>query len=552
MSETSNTLGRTGSRDVILDVQSLQVCFADQAVVDDVSLQISRGETYVLLGESGSGKSITSTSIMRLLPNSAQITQGQIVLDGVDLLRLPESQMRAVRGGKIGMIFQEPQTSLNPVMTIGDQIAESVQWHQKLTGHPLRERVIALLEAVGIVNPEQRYDEYPHQFSGGMKQRVMIAIALAGEPELLIADEPTTALDVTIQAQVLDLLNSLKERLNMAMLFITHDLGVAAKMADKIGVMRSGKLLEQGCAADFFKGPQHAYSQELFAALPSWEKREIADRLHPVQSDDSIILEVHDLDVHFPIKRGFFKRTVGHVRAVNGISMQLKAGRTIAMVGESGSGKTTFGKGILQLVKPTAGRVLFQGEELTQLSSKAMRARRSEIQIVFQDPYSSMNPRMIVGDIIEEGMIAQGVGGSKNQRVARVEALLEEVGLEASHRLRYPHEFSGGQRQRICIARALAVEPRLIICDEPTSALDVSVQAQILELLKRLQSQMGLTYLFITHNLAVVEYIAHEVAVMYQGEIVEYGSVEQVMCDPQHTYTQQLLAAVPRLVSESS
>lgn len=552
MSETSNTLGRTGSRDVILDVQSLQVCFADQAVVDDVSLQISRGETYVLLGESGSGKSITSTSIMRLLPNSAQITQGQIVLDGVDLLRLPESQMRAVRGGKIGMIFQEPQTSLNPVMTIGDQIAESVQWHQKLTGQALRERVIALLEAVGIVNPEQRYDEYPHQFSGGMKQRVMIAIALAGEPELLIADEPTTALDVTIQAQVLDLLNSLKERLNMAMLFITHDLGVAAKMADKIGVMRSGKLLEQGCAADFFKGPQHAYSQELFAALPSWEKREIADRLHPVQSDDSIILEVHDLDVHFPIKRGFFKRTVGHVRAVNGISMQLKAGRTIAMVGESGSGKTTFGKGILQLVKPTAGRVLFQGEELTQLSSKAMRARRSEIQIVFQDPYSSMNPRMIVGDIIEEGMIAQGVGGSKNQRVARVEALLEEVGLEASHRLRYPHEFSGGQRQRICIARALAVEPRLIICDEPTSALDVSVQAQILELLKRLQSQMGLTYLFITHNLAVVEYIAHEVAVMYQGEIVEYGSVEQVMRDPQHTYTQQLLAAVPRLVSESS
>lgn len=552
MSETSNTLGRTGSRDVILDVQSLQVCFADQAVVDDVSLQISRGETYVLLGESGSGKSITSTSIMRLLPNSAQITQGQIVLDGVDLLRLPESQMRAVRGGKIGMIFQEPQTSLNPVMTIGDQIAESVQWHQKLTGHPLRERVIALLEAVGIVNPEQRYDEYPHQFSGGMKQRVMIAIALAGEPELLIADEPTTALDVTIQAQVLDLLNALKERLNMAMLFITHDLGVAAKMADQIGVMRSGKLLEQGCAADFFKGPQHAYSQELFAALPSWEKREIADRLHPVQSDDSIILEVHDLDVHFPIKRGFFKRTVGHVRAVNGISMQLKAGRTIAMVGESGSGKTTFGKGILQLVKPTAGRVLFQGEELTQLSSKAMRARRSEIQIVFQDPYSSMNPRMIVGDIIEEGMIAQGVGGSKNQRVARVEALLEEVGLEASHRLRYPHEFSGGQRQRICIARALAVEPRLIICDEPTSALDVSVQAQILELLKRLQSEMGLTYLFITHNLAVVEYIAHEVAVMYQGEIVEYGSVEQVMRDPQHTYTQQLLAAVPRLVSESS
>lgn len=552
MSETSNTLGRTGSRDVILDVQSLQVCFADQAVVDDVSLQISRGETYVLLGESGSGKSITSTSIMRLLPNSAQITQGQIVLDGVDLLRLPESQMRAVRGGKIGMIFQEPQTSLNPVMTIGDQIAESVQWHQKLTGQALRERVIALLEAVGIVNPEQRYDEYPHQFSGGMKQRVMIAIALAGEPELLIADEPTTALDVTIQAQVLDLLNALKERLNMAMLFITHDLGVAAKMADKIGVMRSGKLLEQGCAADFFKGPQHAYSQELFAALPSWEKREIADRLHPVQSDDSIILEVHDLDVHFPIKRGFFKRTVGHVRAVNCISMQLKAGRTIAMVGESGSGKTTFGKGILQLVKPTAGRVLFQGEELTQLSSKAMRARRSEIQIVFQDPYSSMNPRMIVGDIIEEGMIAQGVGGSKNQRVARVEALLEEVGLEASHRLRYPHEFSGGQRQRICIARALAVEPRLIICDEPTSALDVSVQAQILELLKRLQSQMGLTYLFITHNLAVVEYIAHEVAVMYQGEIVEYGSVEQVMRDPQHTYTQQLLAAVPRLVSESS
>ncbi len=534
-------------QDTILSIDNLRIEFASEAVVDGVSLQIKRGETYVLLGESGSGKSITSMSVMRLLPNAAKITSGQVLLEGEDLLRISEAAMRKVRGGKVGMIFQEPQTSLNPVMSIGDQIAESVRWHKKLKGQALRGRVIELLHAVGIVDAERRYDEFPHQFSGGMKQRVMIAIALAGEPELLIADEPTTALDVTIQAQVLDLLNDLKSRLNMAILFITHDLGVAAKMADQIGVMYAGKLVEQGPAKAFFNAPQHAYSQRLFDALPSRIKRNHDDRFNSLSEDEDVILQVTDMDVHFPIKKGFFKRTVGHVRAVNNVSMTLKKGRTIAMVGESGSGKTTFGKGILQLVKPTNGEVIFDGVDLTNLSAKAMRARRSDIQIVFQDPYSSMNPRMIVGDIIEEGMVAQGIGGDKRSRIERVEDLLAQVGLDAEHRLRYPHEFSGGQRQRICIARALAVEPRLIICDEPTSALDVSVQSQILQLLKQLQADMGLTYLFITHNLGVVEYIAHEVAVMYHGDIVEYGDVDQVMHHPQHEYTKKLLSAVPLL-----
>ncbi len=531
--------------DVLLEISDLKVSFGSTAVVDEIGFTINRGETFVLLGESGSGKSITAMAIMRLLPNAATINSGKVLLDGEDLLQLPESEMRGIRGGKVGMIFQEPQTSLNPVMTIGDQIGESLSWHKKLKGKTARARVIELLDAVGIAEADRRYGEYPHQFSGGMKQRVMIAMALAGEPELLIADEPSTALDVTIQAQVLELLLKLQKERNMAILFITHDLGVASKMADQVGVMYAGKIVENAPRDQFFKKPEHPYSQKLFDALPSKIKRDQEEQNQQIDQDRSVLLEVKNLDVHFPIRTGFFKRVTGHVRAVNDVSMTLERGQTIAMVGESGSGKTTFGKGILQLIRPTNGSVMFDGVDLAKLSPAELRKRRTDIQIVFQDPYSSMNPRMIVSDIIEEGMIAQKIGKTKQDRIKRVEELLEQVGLEKEFRLRYPHEFSGGQRQRICIARALAVDPKLIICDEPTSALDVSVQSQILTLLKDLQNRLGLTYLFITHNLGVVEYIAHKVAVMYQGEIVEYGDVDQVLYAPEHAYTQKLLAAIP-------
>ncbi len=531
--------------DILLEISDLKVSFGSTPVVDEIGFTINRGETFVLLGESGSGKSISAMVIMRLLPNTATINSGKVLLDGEDLLQLPESEMRSIRGGKVGMIFQEPQTSLNPVMTIGDQIAESLTWHKKLKGKSARARVIELLDAVGISDADRRYGEYPHQFSGGMKQRVMIAMALAGEPELLIADEPSTALDVTIQAQVLELLLKLQKERNMAILFITHDLGVASKMADQVGVMYAGKIVENAPRDQFFKKPEHPYSQELFDALPSKIKRDQEERNQKVDQDKSVLLEVKNLDVHFPIRTGFFKKVTGHVRAVNDVSMTLERGQTIAMVGESGSGKTTFGKGILQLIRPTNGSVIFDGVDLAKLSPAELRKRRTDIQIVFQDPYSSMNPRMIVSDIIEEGMIAQKIGKTKKDRIKRVEELLEQVGLEKEFRLRYPHEFSGGQRQRICIARALAVDPKLIICDEPTSALDVSVQSQILTLLKDLQNRLGLTYLFITHNLGVVEYIAHKVAVMYQGEIVEYGDVDQVLYAPEHAYTQKLLAAIP-------
>ena len=535
----------------LLEISDLTVSFGSSNVVDGINLIINRGETFVLLGESGCGKSISAMSIMRLLPNAARIKSGCILLEGKDLLQLSESAMRKIRGGKVGMIFQEPQTSLNPVMTIGAQIAESLRVHEKLKDASgsisAKSRVIDLLNAVGITEPDRRYNEFPHQFSGGMKQRVMIAMALAGEPELLIADEPSTALDVTIQAQVLELLLKLQKDLNMAILFITHDLGVASKMADHVGVMYDGKIVETASRDQFFKAPAHAYSQKLFAALPSKIKREREEQNQSLPQGKGVLLEVQNLDVHFPIRSGFFKRVTGHVKAVNNISMTLERGQTVAMVGESGSGKTTFGKGVLQLIKPTNGSVIFEGTDLAHLTASKLRKYRSDIQIVFQDPYSSMNPRMIVGDIIEEGMIAQDIGKTRQERLQRVEELLEQVGLEKEYRLRYPHEFSGGQRQRICIARALAVDPKLIICDEPTSALDVSVQSQILTLLKDLQNRLGLTYLFITHNLGVVEYIAHQVAVMYQGEIVEYGDVAQVLYEPQHAYTQKLLAAVPAI-----
>ncbi|HKK14719.1 MAG TPA: ABC transporter ATP-binding protein [Gammaproteobacteria bacterium] len=593
--------------------------------VDGVSFEMRRGETFALLGESGCGKSMTALSIMRLLPEpNGRIAGGRVELDGQDLLDLPEVQMRRVRGGRIAMIFQEPMTSLNPVLTVGRQIDEAVREHKGLKGAAARRRVLELLEAVGIPDPPMRYGEYPHQLSGGMKQRVMIAIALAGEPDLLIADEPTTALDVTIQAEVLELIRGLQQDMGMAVLLITHDLGVVAQVAQRVAVMYAGQLVEVADRDQFFSAPRHPYSQKLFASLPDMSKRDqplraiagnvpalnraftgcrFAPRCHrawdtceaveprwigsrtgqgvrchladsqlaarapeaPAEAPSDqgasaggrrragtgTLLEVEDLKVHFPIQRGVFKRTVGHVFAVDGVSLDIGRGRTVALVGESGCGKTTVGKAIIQLLRPTAGRVRFEGTDLARLRGRALRRRRRDFQIIFQDPFSSMNPRMRVGDIIEEGMVAQGLVSGAGQRRQRVESLLEQVGLAPEHRSRYPHEFSGGQRQRICVARALAVNPRLLVCDEPTSALDVSVQAQILNLLRRLQDELELAYLFISHDLSVVGYLADEVAVMYLGRIVEHGPVQAVLDRPLHPYTRALLSAVPTIEADS-
>ena len=518
-------------------------------VVDDVSFTIEKGETFVLLGESGSGKSITALSIMRLLPSAANIVSGEVILNGQNLFELPESKMRDIRGAKIGMIFQEPQSSLNPVLTAGQQISETLFRHQKISKLECLKRSVELLDAVGIPEPDRRINEYPHQFSGGMKQRIMIAMALAGEPDLLIADEPTTALDVTIQAQVLALLCQLQKNTGMAILFITHDLGVTSEMADHVAVMRAGKIVEAKDKESLFSKPEHPYTLQLFDAIPSWEKRQIESKVIKFQgTDEECLLRVNNLKIHYPIKKGLFKRVVGHVRAVDGVTLKLHAGETLALVGESGSGKTTMGKGILRLLQITSGEVLYQNINLSTLDAAALRQKRSEMQIVFQDPYSSMNPRMMIKDIIQEGMLAQGIGETRQDRDQMTEELLEQVGLLPEHQLRYPHEFSGGQRQRVCIARALAVKPKLIICDEPTSALDVSVQAQILALFRKLQKEYQLGYLFITHNISVVEYIADTVAVMYQGKIVEQGDVEQVLIHPKNEYTKELLSAVPRII----
>jgi oligopeptide/dipeptide ABC transporter ATP-binding protein len=506
----------------LLGVRDLSVTIGPAKPVDGVSFEISPGETFALLGESGCGKSMTALSLMRLLPPVARIARGDVSFGGRDLFAIPESGMRDLRGGGMAMIFQEPATSLNPVMTIGAQIGEVLKLHGGRPG-----RVVELLEAVGIPDPARRLGEYPFQLSGGMKQRAMIAMALAGEPKLLIADEPTTALDVTIQAQVLDLLKDLQRRTGMAMLLITHDLGVVARLADRVGVMHGGQLVEVAEAKAFFRGPAHDYSKRLFAALPENLEKPVGE------APDQALLEVENLAVHFPIERGLLQRTVGHVKAVDGVALKVSRGGTLALVGESGCGKTTAGKAILHLLQPTAGAVRFAGEAVTTLVPRSM-------QMVFQDPFGSLNPRLRIGEIIAEGMRAQGVEGDAG-------ALLEQVGLAAGMTARYPHEFSGGQRQRIAIARALAVNPQLLVCDEPTSALDVSVQAQILKLLRELQEQRGLSYLFITHNIAVVDYLAHEVAVMYLGRVVEQGAVDDVLRNAKHPYTQALMAAVPRI-----
>jgi len=586
--------------------------------VDGVSFDIAAGETFALVGESGCGKSMTALSIMRLLPDAAAITGGSVELDGENLLALPEAQMRDVRGRRVAMIFQEPGLSLNPVMTIGAQIAESVTRHTALRGAAAAARVIELLDAVRMPDAARRVNEYPFQLSGGMKQRVMIAMALACDPALLIADEPTTALDVTVQAQVLELLRDLQRSRGMAMLLITHDLGVVAQMAQQVAVMYAGEIIETAPVQTFFSGPAHPYSRKLFASLPERAGRdhtlaaipgavpplnrqfagcrfaERCDRLLPHcaatvpawqtvgerhearchlygggaaqdpaesapaqgysvdiparREEDAgrgALLQVIDLQVYFPIRKGLFQRVAGHVRAVDGVTLDVFPGRTLGLVGESGCGKTTVGKGLLRLVAPTGGQVLLGGADFLALDRGELRARRRDVQIIFQDPYASLNPRVRIGDALEEGMLALAIDAGAADRQARIDALLTEVGLSPDVKGRYPHEFSGGQRQRIAIARALSVEPQLIVCDEPTSALDVSVQAQILNLLKRLQREKGLAYLFISHNMSVIDYMADEVAVMYLGRIVEQGGVDDVLRSPQHPYTRSLLAAVP-------
>ena len=546
----------------LLEVENLQVAFGTgperELAVADVSFAIPQQGTFALLGESGSGKSVTALSVMRLLPEAARIEAGHVRLRGQDLLDLPEAHMRTVRGSAIGMIFQEPMTSLNPVMTVGQQIGESLR-RRGLPKAEIRTRARELLDAVRVPDARRRLNEYPHHLSGGMQQRVMIAAALAGEPELLIADEPTTALDVTIQAQVLELLRELQRELGMAMLFITHDLAVARHMADAVAIMQHGRIVEAGSAEAFFANPSHAYSRNLFAALPDISKR--GQRLHGIEAHDAgpeadhapaaseapVLLEVEDLRVHFPIRRGVFRRVVGHVPAVDGLTFALREGETFALVGESGCGKTTTGKSLIRLLPATQGRIRYRGKNLAHCSAHEMAALRAEMQIIFQDPFASLNPRMTVGDIIAEGMQELKVLEQAAQRQARVLELLEQVGLKPAHRNRYPHEFSGGQRQRIAIARALAVNPKLIVCDEPTSALDVTIQAQILNLLREIQKRHGLTYLFITHNIAVVSWMAHRMAVMRHGRIVEQGEATEVLRNARHAYTRELLAAAPRL-----
>ncbi len=537
--------------ETLLKVEDLRIEFgpssAPVAAVDGLGFEIARGETLVLVGESGSGKSLTALAVTRLLPVAARIAAGRVTLGGLDLFGLPARRLCEVRGRRIGFVFQEPQVALNPVMRVGDQVAEVLRQHLGLRGTALRRRAIEALEAVGIPDPGRRARDYPHQYSGGMKQRAMIAIALAGEPELLIADEPTTALDVTLQAQILALLKAEQRRRGMAMLFITHDFGVAWQVADRVAVLQSGRLVECAPRDEFYRAPRHAYSRALFAALPRLERRPPAPSSAPPASASTPLLEVENLRIRFPVRSGLLRRTVDYVRAVDGVSLTLAAGETLAIVGESGSGKTTMGRGILRLLPLAGGSVRFRGENLASLSGAEMRRRRRHLQIVFQDSHAAMNPRMLVGDILQEGMIAQGIGATREAREARVAELLRQVGLEAGHARRYPHEFSGGQRQRICIARALAVDPALIVCDEPTSALDVSVQAQILDLLRDLQQRLGLAFLFITHNLGVVAQLAHRVAVMHQGVVVESGPVGEVLFAPRHPYTRQLLAAVPRI-----
>ncbi len=608
----------------VLRVDGLKVALdADAGLVkaiDGLSLSIRRGETFALVGESGCGKSMTALALMRLLPDSGSITHGSVTLEGQDVLALPESSMRDVRGGRIGMIFQEPATSLNPVMRVGEQIVEAIEAHTPLRGAAARAKAIEWMGRVGIPEPERRIDEYPFRLSGGQKQRVMIALTLASEPDFLIADEPTTALDVTIQAQILDLLRQLQREQGMGLLLITHDLAVVSGMAHRVALMYAGQIIEVAEAAEFFAAPKHPYARLLLRALPDTSKRgdalaaipgtvpplwqdfagcrfaprcdRVFDACHgtrpelldlgqrnvrcllyrdgaaskvpPADAKQALrfeappstptagepLLDVRELSVRFPIRSGLLQRSHGSFTAVDNISFSIRAGETLALVGESGCGKTTTGKAIVQLLRgqaTTSGTALLSGQDLFGLSGDALRLARRSIQIIFQDPFASLNPRVRVFDILEEGLLALRPELDAPARRKSLELLLDQVGLRRDALERYPHEFSGGQRQRIAIARALAVRPRLIVCDEPTSALDVSVQAQILNLLRELQRDTGVAYLFITHNIGVVGYLADHIAVMNRGRIEESGPATAVLRYPQAAFTRVLLAAVPRI-----
>ncbi|MFJ2710433.1 ABC transporter ATP-binding protein [Pseudomonas sp. NPDC087346] len=519
--------------DNLIEIRDLRVAFAGQPVVHGLNLDIRRGECLALVGESGSGKSVTAHSILRLLPGKTVSSSGSIRYNGVELLHASEQQMRGLRGNRIAMIFQEPMTSLNPLHTVEKQVSEVLEIHKGLKGRAARERTLELLELVGIRQPLQRLKAYPHQLSGGQRQRVMIAMALANEPELLIADEPTTALDVTVQQKILELLIELQQRLGMSLLLISHDLNLVRRIAQRVCVMRHGEIVEQADCETLFRAPQHSYSRLLIEAEPSGA---------PVPSlYDHNLLEVDDLKVWFPLPKPMFSRQQEYIKAVDGVSFSLQRGKTLGIVGESGSGKSTLGQAILRLVE-SEGSIRFGNKQLSLLSQRLMRPLRRQIQVVFQDPFGSLSPRMSVQQIIAEGLLTHGIG-TEAEREAAVIRVLEEVGLDPQSRHRYPHEFSGGQRQRISIARALVLEPALILLDEPTSALDRTVQKQVVELLRQLQIKHGLTYLFISHDLAVVHALAHDLMVIKDGKVVEQGSSREIFAAPQHPYTQELLKA---------
>ena len=544
--------------EVLLDVQHLQTYLksGEQLVkaVDDISFQIPKGETFCLVGESGSGKSITALSIMRLLPQGiASHPAGEIWFQGQNLLSLDDAALRTIRGSQIAMIFQEPMTSLNPVFTVGEQIMEALQLHHpELSDEAAQQRTIDALTQVQMPNPDQRFYDYPHQLSGGQRQRVMIAMALACDPELLIADEPTTALDVTVQAEILKLLRHLQAETGMSILLITHDFGVVAQMAQQVGVMQYGKLVEVGQASQVLTAPQHAYTRKLLASVPE-------NLVKPVRSSASVVLgtveqaelpplvQAQQVKVWFPVKKGVFRRTVDHIKAVDDVSLSIPRGQIVALVGESGCGKTTLGRAIIRLESVTAGTIHLDQQDLTALNQRQLRPLRPKMQMVFQDPQSSLNPRLLIATTLTDPLKVHGIGKTEAERIELAAQALESVQLKRDYLWRYPHEFSGGQRQRIGLARALVLNPEFIVCDEITSALDVSVQAEILQLLLKIRDERNLTLLFITHNISVVEYLSDEIVVMYQGKIVEQGQTADVCRNPQNPYTQKLLAAVPRL-----
>jgi peptide/nickel transport system ATP-binding protein len=580
-------------QETLLEVKNLVTEFRSESetvkAVNDISFTLSRGETIGIVGESGSGKSVTSLSVMRLIPNPpGKITQGEIIYHSqsqgeINLVSLSEKQMRTFRGNEIAMIFQEPMTSLNPVYTCGDQVMEAILLHQKCTKKQAEERTLQLFKEVQLPRPEAILKSYPHQLSGGQKQRVMIAMAMSCNPSVLIADEPTTALDVTVQATILELMSKLQKEHNMGILFITHDLGVIAELADKVVVMYKGRIVEQGSVLDIFENPQHPYTKGLLACRPPLNKRlkwlptvadfmttnesgeyiehsssihALTDRLiissgerkqaHTLLYAQQPILQVKNIKTYFPLQKNIFGKALSYVHAVDDVSFDVYPGETLGLVGESGCGKTTLGRTILRLIEPTSGEIIFEGKNITSISSAEMREMRKDIQIIFQDPYSSLNPRITIGQAIMEPMQVHGILENDRARKNRVIELLQRVNMNESHFHRYPHEFSGGQRQRICIARALALKPKFIICDESVSALDVSIQAQVLNLLNELKREFNFTYIFISHDLSVVKFMSDRMVVMNKGKIEEIGDADAIYNDPQTEYTKRLISAIPK------